>query len=111
MNYTNDLEKQNEELSQKLAKSESVVSIWEPEWVFMPGYDDKLSEFWHLTNGFFIHATIKHTLVDGYFHVTLMNSKNIEYVTSTLESAKQSAMLGLMRKRSIRDTNKVLHRG
>jgi hypothetical protein len=109
MSYTEALEKQNEQLQQKLASAESVASLWEPVWIFMPGYDEKLTEFWHLTNGFFIHATIKRDLVKDSYTVTIMNNKNIEYVSDSLPRAKHAAMERLMFRRTIRDRNHQEH--
>jgi hypothetical protein len=63
MSYTEELEQQNEQLHQKLAAAE----MWVPEWVKEPNGGNELSVYWNYTNGYFIHAKIKHDIVDDHF--------------------------------------------
>jgi hypothetical protein len=103
MNYIEGLEKQNDELQQRLAQA----LLWEPEWVKLPLNGFIGGEAWNLTNGFFQHARILFNS-DGKnaYYIKIMNNNQVAFIESTLEAAKAKAMLELSRRHKIRDVSR-----
>ena len=101
--YTKQLEKQNEELKELLAKA----TIWEPVWVKLPILDLDGEQTWELTNGFYIHASIttKLSTVPSMYNIFIMNHKTSDMVEFTLENAMARAYHALLEMRQKRDKN------
>lgn len=101
MDYVKQLEEQNEELKELLAKA----TIWEPVWVKLPTLDPDGQECWDLTNGFYIHASITTSPSDvpSIFKIRIMNRKTTDMVEFTLENAMARASHKLLEMREKRD--------
>jgi len=99
MSYTEELEKQNEELKQKLGRA----SLWVPQWVDLPTMYPQTCEYYELSNGFFVHAKIKYDKTKNMYSVSLLNNKSVIYIAKSLEEAKEKALDILRHKRMGRD--------
>jgi hypothetical protein len=99
MSYVEELEKQNEQLQQKLGQA----SLWVPQWIDLPMMYPDSCEYYELTNGFYIHAKVKHEKTKNVYYIYLLNNKSVVYITNSLEEAKQKALEILIYKRAGRD--------